>query len=576
MADKNHYEVLGFSPQSRAEAEAITPEEIKAAHKKLITKYHTNVWPGTVKSKAPKLVDFRKRCEADPLPKKASDMTQEQKEKARTRNEEREAIEKEYLATPEAKKELARGDEMAKDLSLAIVELTDPDKRNSFHNDLYSPFGSGYGGGSSHTTSKHTRNTRVRTNQEKVDDELKEARAARRRPDLSDIDISGLNLSNYDLHDAIFSKPGKYKSINKTIFNDANLRGADFSGAHISECLFQKAHLEKSKFISSYLSKTLFGDSFLEEVNFSESRINNTSFTNAIASKAIFNNLGYCSDASFTGADIRKAEFKNGTFYRTLFNNAKLQGIDFSGSTLTSIVGFENISDFSNTIFSNTKIQCGFDATKELRFRNAKFDGAELGYYLNWNDADLTGVDLRNSIRNSQFRCKNCILDDAYISPQDEDYFRENAKSFRNVTINNSSPPNRTNPRNGNPQGAGGGNGSPGGTGYGTGGGSGGYRGSGGVRRGGRDRDDDSSSGRSHSSDEESGIDRLAIHHPTETVIGSLIAMGAGIKMLWPNKAKTQAHQEENKVLENVKKVLAAALVIGGGLMIGKVAFSRQ
>lgn len=123
-------------------------------------------------------------------------------------------------------------------------------------------------------------------------------------PDLSDADLSGLDL------------------------RDFNFLITDLSGANLTQTNLSRAFLS-----NSYLSRANFQDAMLIDTNFRESFISNASFRRAELNGAIFN------DARVDGADFRESRL-----YRAKFINTNLVGAKFSRAKL------------GNTIFGRCEI----------------------------------------------------------------------------------------------------------------------------------------------------------------------------------------------------------------------------
>lgn len=139
--------------------------------------------------------------------------------------------------------------------------------------------------------------------------------------DLSDYDLSGVNLKYLDLHGVIFShyRVGPYEN------RRANLVGTRFSGSDLSKAVLDRVNLSTASFTRANLYETSFRRATAENVKFREANLNNA---NLYGTKLNGADLSY---TNLEGANLNRAEL----------NNTFLTGVHLEGLIQ------ENIEDYS-------------------------------------------------------------------------------------------------------------------------------------------------------------------------------------------------------------------------------------
>jgi len=178
-------------------------------------------------------------------------------------------------------------------------------------------------------------------------------------------DFSGADFSGADLTEANFIKPkldgvnfsgAKAQSVNfieasceKAVFKDAdltnarfpqnaNFKGADFSGAVLDNANLMEADLTEASFVKASLNSA----------NLMKANLNHADLTGITARKASFMKADL-SDAKMVGANLMEANFKSSKLVRTDLRMANLYGAE----VMRAVVGE---TDFRDAILKMTKI----------------------------------------------------------------------------------------------------------------------------------------------------------------------------------------------------------------------------
>jgi uncharacterized protein YjbI with pentapeptide repeats len=189
--------------------------------------------------------------------------------------------------------------------------------------------------------------------------------ASLKEANLLETDFSGVDFSNADLAGTNFIKPkldgvnfsgAKADGVNfieasceKAVFNkadltnarfpqNANLKGADFSGAVLDNANLMEADLTGASFVKTSLNNA----------NLMKSNLENADLTGIVAKKANFIKADL-SDAKMIGANLMEANLKSATLVRTDFRMANLYGAE----VMRAVVGE---TDFRGANLKMTKI----------------------------------------------------------------------------------------------------------------------------------------------------------------------------------------------------------------------------
>ncbi|PSN16168.1 hypothetical protein C7293_03880 [filamentous cyanobacterium CCT1] len=151
-------------------------------------------------------------------------------------------------------------------------------------------------------------------------------------PDLSDTNLAGVNLSEFDLEDVDFSKTCLRKAnlsntdLTIAMLHHADLSNADLSGANLESARLLDANLDHAK-----LSNSRLNNSSLFKVNLRGAELRNADFSNASLCQANLAcaNLLY---ACFHNADLSFATLRFANFYRANLSQADMSNADLSNA----------------------------------------------------------------------------------------------------------------------------------------------------------------------------------------------------------------------------------------------------
>lgn len=229
-----------------------------------------------------------------------------------------------------------------------------------------------------------------------------------KKSDLSEADLSGANLSETDLSetcikDAIL----KDADLTKADLSGSDLSGSNFEDAICDSALFQNAILENIKakdagFFKADLSRASLKNSFCETADFSGSILNETGFQSANLFSSSFEgaagNKIDMSDANITelrvsgNTDFSEGIFKNVIGPYSIWENAKLDGADFSFSKMEGANFAACSLRFANFAGADLK----YARLSKADLRQAKCVSMNL-FQASLEKADLTETDLRGS-----------------------------------------------------------------------------------------------------------------------------------------------------------------------------------
>src|SRR6266487_5138917 len=146
------------------------------------------------------------------------------------------------------------------------------------------------------------------------------------RPDLSDVDLSGLNIGEADLF---------WANCSMTNFSDANLKGVVFGGANLDFTNFSNANLDKAFIRESYLGLTNFKGASLKGADLFGSYLASADFSDADLTEANLGRAMLC-NSQFNRANLTRAILGQANLIGTNFSEANLNSADIRGAILNN------------------------------------------------------------------------------------------------------------------------------------------------------------------------------------------------------------------------------------------------
>ncbi len=175
------------------------------------------------------------------------------------------------------------------------------------------------------------------------------------RADLSEADCTGADLGGALLDMALLRKTLLVKAdltgcrARLAVLNEADATGADFSRAELRNCMLQKVLLDQADFTGATLGLTMCSGVLGEGVRFTHGRLSELRMSGGTRLPG----------ADFSGADLRKAYFRETSLRGAVFRGAVLERAMFDGCSLL-------LADF-----------LGVNA-RWCRFENSDLEGATL------------------------------------------------------------------------------------------------------------------------------------------------------------------------------------------------------
>lgn len=183
-------------------------------------------------------------------------------------------------------------------------------------------------------------------------------------------DFSGKNMGRTILQNAEFSGAN---------FTRSNLSGSNFNGSNLESARFKRSFLIRAEAKSANMLRADFRDATLTEASFHNSVLVETDFRRADLSRAIFHSTDF-DHANMTSASARGADFTGSKFNQTkvthidfedaILNNGEFVDAQFGQSNLTGAKMIGTVlsgSDLSRTV-GLTQIQldaaCGSSMTR--------------------------------------------------------------------------------------------------------------------------------------------------------------------------------------------------------------------
>lgn len=250
---------------------------------------------------------------------------------------------------------------------------------------------------------------------------LRKARLA--GANLTGADLSGADLTEADLSGAILEAADLTGAkLSKAILKKAKLDGAEFEKASLAEAdldeaegagaSFYKADLTGAKLRKAKLTKCDFSRAIVERADFTGAVLAASGFEGAKAAGAIFKEADIANLRCSTGADARKADFRETKGAKTVWTESILDGADFSGAKLPN-ADFTDAS-LAGAIFRRAELVSGSFADANLRkavlpqvnLLRASFERADLGgadfqssncFEAEFWDAKTQGTDFRGA-----------------------------------------------------------------------------------------------------------------------------------------------------------------------------------
>ena len=167
---------------------------------------------------------------------------------------------------------------------------------------------------------------------------------------------------------------GSYK-LEKAIFDDANLSGADGSGAYLRSTSFQRANLKKARLVLADLRQADLRDANLQDADLSSAMLQ---------------------DADLRGANLTKCRLTKASLAGTQLSGANVNGADFRGARGLTAEMLQGTQNWSSAIFDAAMAQSLrlVQDTQLSRHGNAKADDECLSVDISTGDRRLTFGDL--------------------------------------------------------------------------------------------------------------------------------------------------------------------------------------
>ena len=198
---------------------------------------------------------------------------------------------------------------------------------------------------------------------------------------LSNLDLSGLNLSGIDLNMAVCKKTNfsntnlSNAKLEQVSFEEVNLTQANLSNAKISMSGFKKAILNKTVFDDSTLDMALFDSTVLKECTFVNATFDGTIFKEMVVENATFENCHFI-NVTFIKSSIKDSSFNNSKIEGLLLNESDMNTCDLlylDASKMFFNKSYINSCNFSRARLYNTRIM------KSSRLLNCNFSYSDMG-----------------------------------------------------------------------------------------------------------------------------------------------------------------------------------------------------
>ncbi len=220
-----------------------------------------------------------------------------------------------------------------------------------------------------------------------------------------------LEIGNFSSIVGQFLKRGNFRS---AYLGDANLTGADFSGADLSQAYLGDANLIGVNFSDANLSGANLGDANLSGANLSGANLSGADLSSTNLSGA---NL---SCANLSRADINRADLSSTNLNRANLSYADLNRADLSSTNLSH-------ADLSNAILFGANLS-------EANLSSVSLSYADLCR------ADLSGADLSHAILNGTNLSDTILFStnfsDAILIAADLSYAKLNGAKLNNARLN--------------------------------------------------------------------------------------------------------------------------------------------
>lgn len=217
--------------------------------------------------------------------------------------------------------------------------------------------------------------------------------------DLTDGDLSGLNLSGCDFEEAILERVNfegcnlQGARLNNAILTRSNLSKADLTGARCKGANFGLTNLEGANLSGTDLTEAVLGKANLTGASFERANLKGADLM-----EAVLENTNFASAAlpqcRFLKATLKNVHFENADLSQAVFIEGTLTDVDFSGSNLTSAVFLTTVG--TGVRFSKAKLE-------NARFVNdASFVGADFSG-VHAPTSNFRGANLQNSVWDGAF-----------------------------------------------------------------------------------------------------------------------------------------------------------------------------
>jgi uncharacterized protein YjbI with pentapeptide repeats len=213
--------------------------------------------------------------------------------------------------------------------------------------------------------------------------------------DVSGLDLSGLDLNGADFSNALLDKTSLVNAqLAKVNFAHALTPGADFSGADLRGASLVSVSASAARFTGVH-----FDGCDLSQGDFSEADFTGATLSKAVLSGSLFNaaKLGGvqaagCTavQASFAGSDLSRADFSKAQLHTASFSGATLEHTRFDQANCAEAEFFGAVAPGAMFVGANLAASRA-DATSQ--FKGADFASAQM-QRASWGGADISSASL--------------------------------------------------------------------------------------------------------------------------------------------------------------------------------------
>lgn len=162
--------------------------------------------------------------------------------------------------------------------------------------------------------------------------------ASLRQISLSHADVSGKQLHNLRIDEALFERVLFIESgLEKLRLSDVEFKACDFSAARCAESSLIRVRITGGRmtgvdFSRSTIKDTIFEDCKLDMANFRFAKLVNVQFINC-----------QCSETDFQAAELTNVEFSDSYLEKVEFGQCKIKNVDLRTSELCNVRGWQSL-----------------------------------------------------------------------------------------------------------------------------------------------------------------------------------------------------------------------------------------